>query len=112
MTAIAEKQKAVARHAPVDLAIIKDDLQMPAGDTSDDAWLQRRIDGLWARFEVYTARPLQLSTGWVDDWGELVSVSTAVQPPLIAAAPGATAFLRVFPVQSITRLTFNGADQD
>jgi len=101
------------RDVPADLlADLKDDLYIPADDTSQDAWLQRRIAGIWARFETYTGRPLALSSSWADNWGELVGTGTRVQPPLIARGGGATVFLRVFPVQQITRLSLNGSDMD
>jgi hypothetical protein len=46
---------AKAMHAPVDLDTIKDDLGIPHGDTSQDEWLQRRIDGVlapWSRTDL------------------------------------------------------------
>ena len=54
----AGKAAAKATHAPIDLDTIKDDLGIPTGDTSQDEWLQRRIDGVWARMEAYTCRKL------------------------------------------------------
>jgi len=54
-----EKAPAKAMHAPVDLAAIKDDLCIPHWDTSQDEWLQGRIDGVWARIEAY--RPHRLA---------------------------------------------------
>jgi hypothetical protein len=99
--------------APVDLATIKDDLGIAADDASHDAWLQRRIDGLWARFQSYTARPLLLKTGWADDWGELVIPQRAEPlPPAIAPRPRGSIFLRVYPVAAITRITVGGTDGD
>jgi hypothetical protein len=62
----AGKAAAKATHAPIDLATIKDDFGIPAGDTSQDEWLQRRIDGVWARMEAYTCRkprPASLTIG-------------------------------------------------
>lgn len=95
------------------LASIKDDLGIAADDSTSDAWLSRRIDGIWARFQVYTGRPLQLSSGWADDWGRLVQNAPALtQPPLIRAWPSGSVFLRVFPVQQITKLTLDGIDWD
>jgi hypothetical protein len=103
----------MADNAPVDLATVKDDLGIAAEDDTADAWLQRRVNGLWARFQRYTARPLMMSAGWVDDWGALVQNHPAYpQPPIIQAAPSASVFLRVFPVQQVTKFTVNGADQD
>jgi len=96
---------------PIDLDTVKDDLGIPATDTSNDAWLQRRIDGLWSRFQTYCARPLLLASGWADDWGELVDNHPApVEPPLWRHRQSGTVFLRVFPVASITKLSLNGDD--
>jgi hypothetical protein len=105
--------KAVELSAPIDLGTVKDDLGIPPGDTSNDAWLQRRIDGIWSRFQSYTARPLTLASGWVDDWGELIQSAPARnEPPLISAHASASVFLRVFPVQQIIKLTLNGTEQN
>lgn len=97
--------------APPDLLdTIKDDLGIPPGDTTSDAWLQRRIDGIWARFEVYTGRPLGLVSPWLDDWGTLIVNHPAVtEPPILRAQPGASVFLRVFPVARITSITMNNS---
>jgi hypothetical protein len=98
---------------PVDLATIKDDLGIPADNTSSDAWLARRIDGIWSRMQAYTGRPLLLASTWTDDWGRLITNHPApVEPPLIAAWPSASVFLRVFPVKSIAKVTFNGEQLD
>jgi hypothetical protein len=103
----------MADHAPVELATIKDDLGIAAGDASNDAWLQRRVNGVWARFQQYTGRPLSLSSGWADDWGKLVPTGvTLTQPPAARQWPSGSVFLRVFPVQTITKLVLDGADQD
>jgi len=99
--------------APVDLDTIKDDLGIAAGDSSHDAWLQRRVNGVWSRFQQYTGRPLTLSAAWADDWGELVQNHPGyTEPPLIRALPSASVFLRVFPVQQVTRLVVNDVSQD
>jgi hypothetical protein len=99
--------------APVDLARIKDDLGIPADNTSSDAWLARRIDGIWSRMQAYTGRPLLLASTWTDDWGRLITNQPAyVEPPLIAAWASGSVFLRVFPVQSIAKATFNGVELD
>jgi hypothetical protein len=98
--------------APIDLTTIKDDLGIAAGDTSNDAWLQRRIDGIWGRIQTYTARPMMLAGGWVDDWGQLITNHPAyTEPPLIRAIPSGTVYLRVFPVAAITKLTLDATDQ-
>jgi hypothetical protein len=105
--------KPVAMSAPVDLATIKDDLGIPADDTSNDAWLQRRIDGIWSRFQAYTGRPLQLASTWADDWGLLITNHPAyTQPPLWRAMPSATVFLRMFPVQAVSKLVLSGQEHD
>src|SRR5262245_13034829 len=96
---------AVRSVAPADLlATIKDDLGIPPTDASNDVWLQRRIDGVWARMEAYTFRKLCAPPqAFVDDWGELVVQGYhANVPPPIAYPPRATIFLRYFPVASIT----------
>ena len=114
MTTAADKPRAVGLSAPIiDLDTVKDDLGIPASDTTNDAWLQRRIDGIWSRFQSYTQRPLTLASAWADDWGELVqNAAPLTEPPLIRAHASASVFLRVFPVQQITKLTLNGTDQD
>ena len=113
MTTPAADPKPVQLSAPVDLDTIKDDLGIPAGDSTNDAWLQRRIDAIWSRFQIYTGRPLLLSSGWVDDWSRLVTNHPAsTEPPLIRAWPSASVFLRVFPVQSLTRLVLNDQPVD
>ena len=105
--------KGKPRLAPVDLDIIKDDLGIDPADTSHDEWLQRRVDGLWSRFQTYTGRMLVAESAFVDDWGELVVNGVPqLQPPALVVAPRGSVFLRVFPVASITKLTVNGADMD
>jgi hypothetical protein len=111
--AAAPKAKAAPRSAPVDLETIKDDLGIPADDTSSDAWLTRRIDGLWSRFQSYTGRPLTLASGWVDDWGELFASAPArLEPPSVQPMPRGSVYLRVFPVVAISKVTINGATLD
>lgn len=105
------RRPAARAAAPIDLDDIRDDLGIPAGDTSNDAWLQRRIDGIWARFQQYTGRSLLLSSRWVDDWGKLVTNHPAwIEPPMIGAQASASVYLRVFPVQSIVGVFLNGGD--
>src|ERR1700760_1554593 len=104
-----DKAAAKATQAPVDLYTIKDDLGIPAGDTSQDEWLQRRIDGVWARMESYTYRKLCAPpAGFVDDWGELIDQHYAAnQPPVISYSRRGTVFLRYFPVASIDAIVVN-----
>jgi hypothetical protein len=108
----AAKAAAAVTHAPVDLAILKDDLGIAAGDASQDAWLQRRVDGVWARMEAYTFRKLCApQQAFVDDWGKLVDQHyVAAQPPVIAYPRRGSIFLRYFPVVSIDAVVLN--DQD
>ena len=54
-----EKAPAMAMHAPVDPDTIEDGLGIPQVDTSQDEWLQRRIEGVWARMEA--CRPHRLA---------------------------------------------------
>jgi hypothetical protein len=108
-----EAKKVKPRLAPVDLDMVKDDLGMPAGDTANDAWLQRRIDAVWARFQNYTGRTLALAGPWIDDWSEISQTNARVlQPPLLNPARRATAFLRVFPVKQVDGITYNAVDSD
>lgn len=93
------------------LAILKDDLGIAAGDTTNDAWLQRRIDGVWARMEKYTSRRLCAPpAAFIDDWG-LIVVNAPSQPvpPALMFPPGASVFLRYFPVAAISAITMDGA---
>jgi hypothetical protein len=103
--------KPKARSAPpVDLAILKDDLNIPATDTSNDAWLERRIDEIWARFEVFTSRKLACPpSSFVDDWGEVQLGGQHINlPPVIAYWPRTTLFLTVYPVTAITAVELYG----
>jgi hypothetical protein len=97
---------------PVDLAIIKDDLNIPATDTSNDAWLNRRIAEIWARMEVFTSRKLvSPPADFVDDWGEVLINGAHVNlPPTIAYWPRSTVFLRVYPVIAIKAVELSGSD--
>jgi hypothetical protein len=97
---------------PIDLAILKDDLNIPASDTSNDAWLERRIDEIWARFEVFTSRKLvSPPASFVDDWGEVLINGIHINlPPAIAYWPRSTVFLTVYPVTAITAVNLNGND--
>jgi hypothetical protein len=112
-----------AGNCPIDLAYLKDDLGISG--TTDDQWLQRRIDSIWARFEAYCFRPLQPPMVYEDDWGQ---IATNLNPwwrqpatlppsqlylPMVARPLGyATVFLRNFPVTSLVQATLNSADYD
>jgi hypothetical protein len=101
--------------APVfDLDTIKDDLGIPTGDTTQDAWLQRRIDEIWARFEAYTLRSLSVPpASFVDDWSTVVELSRhQVMPPSWDYTPRASTFLRQFPVLSVTAFEIDGGVVD
>jgi hypothetical protein len=100
--------------AGIDLDVLKDDLGIPADDTTHDAWLQRRVDGLWSQFEIYTSRPLRAPpTGWVDDWGQTITnAQPHIEPAYLQPQPSASVYLGVFPVAAITKVTLNGADVD
>jgi hypothetical protein len=118
--------KAVATGiCPIDLATLKDDLGIDEADTSSDAWLQRRMDGIWAHFEQITSRSLQLATDYADDWGEIaqnqvpwmrqpmnVPPSQAYMPMTPRPFGYATVFLTQYPVSSISKITFWNDQQD
>lgn len=107
---------AKAKAAPrlvVDLDTIKDDLGMPAGN-ENDAWLQRRIDEAWARFEKYTSRFLAVPPAtFIDDWSLIASaMHIANQPPVLEPWPIGSPFLRCCPVVSIEAIRCNSQDLD
>ena len=92
--------------APIDMAVVKDDLGIAPTDTSNDAWLQRRVNGLWARIETYCNRKLTLGTTFADDWGEIAqNQPNPEQPPRIMSVPRGTVFMRQFPVQAVTKVS-------
>ena len=99
--------------APIDLAILKDDLGIAADDTTQDAWLQRRANGVWAAMETYTSRSLRAPPmGFVDDWGEMIlNDRYHLQPPMHFANGHnrGSVFLRQFPVISINAIELNGS---
>jgi hypothetical protein len=99
---------------PAFLDLVKDDLGIPLADTTNDAWLQRRIDGVWARFEKYCCRALPVPPAqFVDDWGEISeTASNHVQPPAIDFAPLGSPFLRYCPVVSIDAVKSAGQTLD
>lgn len=97
--------------APPDvLDTIKDDFGIPPEDTTSDAWLLRRIAGIWARMEQHTARSLASPpASFIDDWSLTIDSNVhKLLPPVLAAQPRGTAFLRVFPVVAVTGLLLNG----
>jgi hypothetical protein len=104
----------VVRAAPPSLLdTIKDDLGIPLADTTNDAWLQRRIDGIWARFEKYCSRVLPVPPAqFIDDWGMIAEHSNRVEPPIIDHWPVGSPFLRYCPVVSVDAITRSGVDGD
>lgn len=94
--------------APIDLANLKDDLGII--DNTQDAWLQRRVNGIWSRIEAYTARKLCAPPApFVDDWGLVFENQKQYPaPPALWHAPSTTVFLRYFPVSSIDAVEING----
>src|SRR5262245_18603281 len=99
----------MAADAPIDIAAIKDDLNIPPTDTSQDAWLQRRINEIWARMEVFCDRRLCAPPAtFIDDWGELtINGAHYNVPPVIAYSLKTTVFLRQIPVQTISEIVLN-----
>lgn len=101
--------------APVfDLDTIKDDLGIPKDDTSQDEWLQRRIDEIWARFESYTMRSLAVPpASFVDDWSTVVDLARHINlPPSWDFRQRASTFLRQFPVVAVTAFEIDGGVSD
>ena len=106
---------ALAADAPVfDLDTIKDDLGIPLDDTTQDAWLQRRIADIWGRFESYTMRSLAVPPApFVDDWSSVVELSRHVLlPPSWDFRQRASTFLRQFPVVEVTAFEIDGGPAD
>jgi hypothetical protein len=106
---------AVVADAPVfDLDTIKDDLGIPLDDTTQDAWLQRRIADIWGRFESYTMRSLAVPPAtFVDDWSAVVELSRHILlPPSWDFRQRASTFLRQFPVIAITAFEIDGGPGD
>jgi hypothetical protein len=103
------EKTAKATNAPVDLDTLKEDLGIPQGDTSQEEWLRRRIDGVWARMESYTCRKLCAPpSAFVDDWGELIDQHYSWnQPPVISYPRRGSVFLRYFPGASIDAIIVN-----
>jgi len=92
--------------APDILDEIKQDLDVTG--STDDAWFQRRIDAIWRRMEVYTERALCVPPkAFIDDWGLIAQTGVIAMPPLIAAVPRASVFLRYFPVVSVDAVYLN-----
>jgi len=97
---------------PLDIDIIKDDIGMPAGDTSDDAWLQRRIEAVIAAFRKYTHRWLYPLAEFTDDWRLIPFEQVALRfPPGRAGTfDGVSNFLKEIPVKEILECKLNNND--
>jgi hypothetical protein len=91
------------------LDAIKDDLGITDG--TQDAWLQRRLNGIWSRIEHYTSRVLASPpAAFVDDWSLIVVNNRHYPvPPSREYVSRASVFLRYFPVASIEAVEINGA---
>ena len=102
-----EGQAVAAADAPPGLLdMIKDDLNIPPENTTNDAWLQRRIDNIWARFEKYCCRALPVPPAqFIDDWTLIAEHSNRVEPPIMDHWPIGSPFLRYCPVVSIDAIT-------
>lgn len=98
--------------APAILDNIKADLGIT--DNASDAWLQRRIDGVWARMEVFTSRKLCAPPQtFVDDWGQISGTAVVYPlPPILMTPPRGSVFLRCFPVTSIDAVELDGQALD
>lgn len=98
--------------APDVLEEIKDDLGI-AG-TEDDAWLTRRIAGVWARMENYCGRSLDSPpVAYVDDWSKVIlNGQHRNAPPILAFENRASVFLRHFPVVEVSAIKINNAAID
>ena len=83
----------MAAHAPIDIATLKDDLSI--ADATNDAWLQRRVDGVWARIEAYTSRKLLAPPeAFVDDWSDIPwTTGHQAQPPTLRYWPSGSPFI-------------------
>jgi len=81
-----------------DLDILKDDIGMPPG-TENDAWLLRRVEGVWSRMETYCNRHLGSLTSFRDVWkpAQIESNVGAYWP----YSGGVVYYLRHYPVKEI-----------
>jgi hypothetical protein len=94
----------------LDLADVKDDVGMPLTGTENDAWLDRRIAGVMARFEKYTSRYLGAPAEFIDAWSP-----PRTEQNVLAYWPARDApvlYLRNFPVVSIVSATSEGVTVD
>src|SRR5262249_33894136 len=72
-----------------------------------DAWLTRRVAGVWSAFEDYCDRRLCVPPAqFLDDWGEISALRPYTnQPPAIAYLPSSSVYLRQYPVVSVDAIT-------
>jgi len=93
----------------LDLATIKDDIGMDPADTTNDAWLQRRIDAVLENFRQYTHRWLYPLAVFTDDWRPIPyeRIGLRFPPGSAGTAWGVSNFLKEFPVKSIDSITDN-----
>lgn len=98
--------------APIDLAVLKDDLNID--DDYSDEWLQRRVNAIWSRIETVTGRILRAPPAtFRDDWSAVTAASLAIAPPLFTTGQErASIYLRQFPVVSIDAMTIDGEELD
>jgi len=92
-----------------DLDEIKDDIGMPPG-TTNDAWLQRRIESVWTRMENYCNRYLGTVAPFIDQWRP---PQPERQVPVYWPMNGGVAYyLRNYPVKQITAALDHGSTVD
>lgn len=94
--------------APIDLGILKDDLNITSDDHDD--WLQRRVDAIWSRIESYTGRSLNAPPAtFRDDWSTVMSPGLYITPPVCRpVTERASVFLQQFPVVEVTAIEISG----
>lgn len=90
----------------IDIAIIKDDLGITGG--ADDAWLSRRIDAIWEKFQEYTHRELGPVESFTDDWSRVFEQGELWGFPPYGCGPRASIYLTHFPVVEITAAMLDG----
>lgn len=94
----------------IDLAELKDDLGITG--TGDDAWLQRRIEGVLAAMQSYTHRYIGDVVTFEDDFSRIVDGSRLWIAPPYPALMRVTPRLRNWPVTEIVSATNNGNTVD
>jgi len=103
--------KKMAKAFPtLDLDDVKDDVGMPATGTENDAWLDRRISGILARFQRYTNRYLGPVIAFQDAWQPTRPGANA--PAYWPSYYGGAFYLRNYPVVTIDEASEGGATID